>query len=124
MSENRSVCPYSVTDDCVMRAKAMVNLKKASTRNYTSVYNWMHHNGPLLGAESKIINHDEDFVALVDAKEGSWLDGFIEDCLSMFRCRLTSVRKASLDCTQILRSHTRYSSCSQPPSSAPAPQTS
>lgn len=86
----------------------MASLQKASTRNYTSVYNWMYHNAPLAQPETEFMKNDEDFVALVDPKEVGWFDGFIvsviasddltltnlpqEDVLSMFPCRLTRVR--------------------------------
>ncbi|KAK4983221.1 hypothetical protein LTR66_008916 [Elasticomyces elasticus] len=67
----------------------MTSLQKPMGRNYTSVFNWMYHNAPLCEPEAEFIKHEEDFVALADAQEGGWFDGFVEDILSMAPCRVT-----------------------------------
>ncbi|KAK4994332.1 hypothetical protein LTR66_005604 [Elasticomyces elasticus] len=76
-------------DDLVFRARSMTSLQKPMGRNYTSVFNWMYHNAPLCEPEAEFIKHEDDFVALADAQEGGWFDGFVEDILSMMPCRVT-----------------------------------
>ncbi|OCL11263.1 hypothetical protein AOQ84DRAFT_386949 [Glonium stellatum] len=78
-------------DDIALRTRAMNALPKATPRNYTSVDNWIHNNGPLCGPEAKFIKNDKDFVALTDPREGSWFDGVVEDVLSKIPCKLTRV---------------------------------
>ena len=80
-----------LTDDIVMRLRSMSALPKASNRNYSSVDNWLHHNGPLSHGDQELFREDGDFAALVDPKEAVSLDGFVEDCLSMVPCKLTRV---------------------------------
>ncbi|KAK4547221.1 hypothetical protein LTR36_001443 [Oleoguttula mirabilis] len=78
-------------DDIVMRQREMASLPSASTRNYTSVNNYLYHNAPLSTVDQELFGADSDFAALVDPKEAVSLDGFIEDCLSMIPCRATKV---------------------------------
>jgi len=78
-------------DDIVMRHRAMQALPQASTRNYSSVKNYLGHNAPLSVGDKDLFHEDTDFAALVDPKEAVSLDAFIEDCLSMVPCRLTKV---------------------------------
>jgi len=78
-------------DDIVMRHRAMSALPPASTRNYSSVDNYLYHNAPLSKPDQEIFKEDTDFAALVDPKEAVSLDGFIEDCLSMVPCKATKV---------------------------------
>ncbi|KAF2086525.1 hypothetical protein K490DRAFT_66718 [Saccharata proteae CBS 121410] len=68
-------------DDIVLRHRKMASLPKATTRNYNSLANWMLKWKPLASKEAKFIERDQDFVALVDEKEGSWFDALIEDFL-------------------------------------------
>ena len=78
-------------DDIVMRLRSMSSLPNASTRNYSSLDNWINNNGPLSTADQELFKQDRDFAALVDPKEAVSLDGFVEDCLSMVPSRLTRV---------------------------------
>ncbi|KAF4538997.1 uncharacterized protein LTHEOB_1351 [Lasiodiplodia theobromae] len=71
-------------DDCVLRARAMAQLPLTSDRNYKSVSSYVTNNGPLVCKESSTFtDRRQDFVALVDPKEGSWFDGAIEDLLTV-----------------------------------------
>ncbi|KAF2257626.1 hypothetical protein CC78DRAFT_600228 [Lojkania enalia] len=70
--------------DIVQRTRSMASLQPATTRNYNSVCNWIFHTGPIVNAEAETFKKDRDFVALVDAKEGSWFDGAVETALSRF----------------------------------------
>jgi hypothetical protein len=79
----------TLQDDIVTRHRAMCALPVASTRNYSSVGHYLHHNAPLSKQDQELFKEDTDFVALVDPKEAVGLDAFIEDCLSMFPCKLT-----------------------------------
>ncbi|KAF2460690.1 hypothetical protein BDY21DRAFT_336129 [Lineolata rhizophorae] len=76
-------------DDIVLRNSKMSSLQAASPRNHQSVENWIFHNAPLCATEAEFIRNRQDFVALVDAKEGSWFDGVVEDTLSQIPCTLT-----------------------------------
>lgn len=71
----------------------MSALPSASTRNYTSVGNYLYHNGTISMGDQALFKEDTDFVALVDPKEAVTLDGLIEDCLSMIPCRATKVSR-------------------------------
>ena len=82
----------SVEDDAVMRARHMASLPKAEDRNYDSLANWMSNQAPLCGTEARFVEHQQDFVALLDPKEGGWFDAFIEDIiLPLFPRRMTMV---------------------------------
>lgn len=75
----------------------MQALPAASTRNYSSVCNYLYHNAPLSTTDQDLFKEDTDFAAIVDPKEAVSIDGFIEDCLSMVPCKLTKV--SSLLCS-------------------------
>lgn len=78
-----------------MRHRTIAALPSASTRNYSSVSNYLHHTAPLSTVDQELFKADADFAALVDPKEAVSLDSFIEDCLSMVPCKITKVRLAS-----------------------------
>jgi hypothetical protein len=69
-------------NDIVQRTRSFATLHRATERNYTSVRRWVDHNAPLAQDEASTFNKDRDFVAIVDAKEGSWFDGRVESVLS------------------------------------------
>lgn len=71
-------------NDIVQRTRAFATLQKATQRNYNSVRNWVDNQGPLEQEEASTFYRDRDFVAVVDAKEGSWFDGRVETALSKF----------------------------------------
>ncbi|MCJ1286044.1 hypothetical protein MMC26_005386 [Xylographa opegraphella] len=75
--------------DVVERIKSLSSYKSASTRDHTSVRNWLTNNATLSTEESEFIHHKSDLIALTDLEEGSWFDGFVEDCLSKIPCRAT-----------------------------------
>jgi hypothetical protein len=60
-------------NDIVQRTRSFATLHRATERNY---------NAPLAQDEASTFNKDRDFVAIVDAKEGSWFDGRVESVLS------------------------------------------
>lgn len=78
-------------NDIVQRTRSFASLQKASERNYRSVRNWLNHTAPLETDEAATFDKDRDFVALVDAKEGSWFDGAVETALSRFGGGFTRV---------------------------------
>ncbi|KAF2653324.1 hypothetical protein K491DRAFT_603067, partial [Lophiostoma macrostomum CBS 122681] len=71
-------------NDIVQRARSFATLQRATQRNYQSVWNWIFHSGPLVEKEKATFDKDRDFVAVVDAKEGSWFDGRVENALTNF----------------------------------------
>ncbi|KAF2470482.1 uncharacterized protein BDR25DRAFT_226246 [Lindgomyces ingoldianus] len=71
-------------NDIVQRTRSFASLQRATERNHKSVWNWVHHSAPLVQAEASTFDKDRDFVAIVDAKEGSWFDGRVETALSKF----------------------------------------
>ncbi|CAI6331467.1 unnamed protein product [Periconia digitata] len=71
-------------NDIVQRTRSFATLQKATERNYRSVKNWMDMEGPLVQEEAATFKKDRDFVAVVDAKEGSWFDGRVETALTKF----------------------------------------
>ena len=73
----------------MQRMKFVSNCKTATTRNYKSVSNWLHNQGPLSAEETEFIHHKADIIALGDGEEQSWFDGFVEDTLSKLPCRFT-----------------------------------
>ncbi|MCJ1249480.1 hypothetical protein MMC30_006704 [Trapelia coarctata] len=77
--------------DIVQRIKTLSTYKPASDRNYSSVSNWLHNTAPLSGEESEFIHHKADLIALTDAEEGSWLDGFVEAVLFKLPYRFTRI---------------------------------
>jgi len=68
--------------DIVQRTRAFATLQRATERNYGSVCNWIKGRAPLVDDESSTFKKDRDFVAIVDAKEGSWFDGRVENTLT------------------------------------------
>jgi hypothetical protein len=82
------LCEYN---DFVQRTRAFATLQRASQRNHNSVRYWVHNSGPLVDAEASTFSKDRDFVAIVDAKEGSWFDGRVETILSKFGGPITRV---------------------------------
>ena len=78
-------------NDIVQRTRAFASLQKATPRNHKSVCNWLNHAAPLVKEEAETFDKDRDFVALVDAKEGSWFDGAVETALSRFGGKFTRV---------------------------------
>jgi hypothetical protein len=78
-------------NDIVQRTRAFASLQRATERNYKSVWNWVHHNGPLEESEAATFDKDLDFVSIVDAKEGSWFDSCVETALSKFGGPFTRV---------------------------------
>lgn len=77
--------------DIVQRTRSFATLQRATERNYKSVWNWVHHSAPLVQAEASTFDKDRDFIAIVDAKEGSWFDGRVETALSRFGGSFTRV---------------------------------
>ncbi|PVI02227.1 hypothetical protein DM02DRAFT_310545 [Periconia macrospinosa] len=71
-------------NDIVQRARSFATLQKATERNYNSVRNWVKNQAPLEEEEASTFYKDRDFVAVVDAKEGSWFDGRVETALAKF----------------------------------------
>jgi hypothetical protein len=71
-------------NDIVQRTRSFATLQRATQRNYQSVWNWIFHSGPLVPKEKATFDKDRDFVAVVDAKEGSWFDGRVENALTNF----------------------------------------
>ncbi|MCJ1458454.1 hypothetical protein MMC28_008827 [Mycoblastus sanguinarius] len=71
-------------DDMVNRIQIYVTLKAPSSRNFKSFRTWIFNEKPLTREESGFLNHRDDFVALSDERECSWLDGVVEDVLE--RC--------------------------------------
>lgn len=69
-------------NDVVQRTRAFATLQRATQRNYNSVREWVNHTAPLVTDEASTFYKDRDFVAVVDAKEGSWFDGRVETVLS------------------------------------------
>jgi hypothetical protein len=78
-------------NDIVQRTRSFATLQRATQRNYTSVSNWVGNATPLVEAEASTFNKDRDFVSIVDAKEGSWFDGRVENVLSNFGGSFTRV---------------------------------
>jgi len=83
-------------NDIVQRTRAFASLQKATERNHKSVCNWLNHAAPLVKEEAETFDKDRDFVALVDAKEGSWFDGAVETALSRFGGKFIRVFLVSL----------------------------
>lgn len=69
-------------NDIVQRTRSFATLQRATQRNYTSVCNWISNRKPLVDDEMSTFDRDRDFVAIVDAKEGSWFDGRVENALT------------------------------------------
>ena len=89
------LAPHPV--DVVERIKTLSSYKAASARNYTSVSNWLHNNAPLSGEELEFIHHKADLIALTDAEDGSWFDGFVEDILTKVACPVTRLLFTSVE---------------------------
>jgi hypothetical protein len=69
-------------NDIVQRTRSFATLQRATERNHKSLKNWIFHSGPLVQEEAATFDKDLDFVAIVDAKEGSWFDGRVENALT------------------------------------------
>ena len=78
-------------NDIVQRTRSFAMLQRATERNYNSVCHWVDQEAPLVQEEAATFGKDRDFVAVVDAKEGSWFDGRVETLLSNFGGDLTRV---------------------------------
>lgn len=66
-------------DDIVIRARNMASLPQVTSRNFRSLKHYMSNGRPLCETEEKFMDYDQDFVALVDPKEGGWFDAVLED---------------------------------------------
>lgn len=57
----------------------MASLPQVTSRNFRSLKHYMSNGRPLCETEEKFMDYDQDFVALVDPKEGGWFDAVLED---------------------------------------------
>ncbi|KAF2107044.1 hypothetical protein BDV96DRAFT_506785, partial [Lophiotrema nucula] len=96
-------------NDIVQRTRSFATLQRATERNHKSVWNWVNHSAPLVQAEASTFDKDRDFVAIVDAKEGSWFDGRVENALSKFGGSLTRVCISPSRHSQTLQCYTTTS---------------
>lgn len=80
-------------NDIVQRTRSFATLQRATERNYNSVRNWVDQSAPLEQSEASTFYKDRDFVSIIDAKEGSWFDGRVENLLSNFGGPITQVSK-------------------------------
>ena len=72
-------------------------MKAPSSRNAKTFVDWIEDHDPLTVEESKFIQRKDDFVALSNGQENSWLDGIVEDGLSWcLPLRVMKVRTTSL----------------------------
>lgn len=99
--------------DIVQRTRSFATLQRATKRNYKSVCNWIHHSAPLVQEEASTFDKDRDFVAIVDAKEGSWFDGCIEPALARFggsfaRRLFISKRDRSTTADKLVRLYSKH----------------
>ena len=85
------------TAELLLRARELKELNPPSTRDYTSVLNFMElDGGQLYERESEFIYHKEDLVTLKPGREYAWLDGCVERILQKCRCRLLRVYSTTI----------------------------
>ncbi|KAK7710576.1 hypothetical protein SLS57_008343 [Botryosphaeria dothidea] len=69
-------------DELVLRARQMAALPPVPERNFNSVKTYVENRAPLCENEVQIMERQQDFVSLVEPREGSWFDAMLEDFLS------------------------------------------
>jgi hypothetical protein len=79
-----------------MRFRKLAAIPKPTPRNFKSLDNYMSNTKPLVGREAKFITHGEDFLALQDIPEGSYLDELMERVLDKMPCKATRVSIRSI----------------------------
>ena len=85
------------TAELLLRARELKELTPPSTRDYTSVLNFMElDGGQLYERESEFIYDKEDLVTLRPGREYAWLDGCVERILQKCRCRLLRVYSTTI----------------------------
>jgi len=75
-------------DGFLAKARDIVSFQRPSDRDYNSVKDWMSHRSGLVNKEKAFIRHKEDVLTLNSGREWCGFDGFVEELLLMFDCRL------------------------------------
>ncbi|MCJ1393265.1 hypothetical protein MMC18_006137 [Xylographa bjoerkii] len=75
-------------DDFLAKARDVVSFQRPSDRDYSSVKDWMSRRSLLVKKEKAFIRHKEDVLTLNSGREWCGFDGFVEDLLLKFDCRL------------------------------------
>ncbi|KAF2653322.1 hypothetical protein K491DRAFT_603119, partial [Lophiostoma macrostomum CBS 122681] len=68
--------------DIVQRTRSFASLQCATKRNHRSVWNWIYSSAPLVQDDASTFRKNKDFVAIVDPKEGLWLNSHFDSFLS------------------------------------------
>ncbi|KAL9119124.1 MAG: hypothetical protein Q9187_004320 [Circinaria calcarea] len=81
--------------ELLRQSKELVSWNTPSTRDYTSVVNWLNTEAPLSEADCGFIKEKQDLITLRPGREHAWLDAFVERILKAFHCRLIQVGSSS-----------------------------
>lgn len=83
----------SETDELVLRARQMAALPPVPERNFNSVKTYVENRAPLCENDVQIMERQQDFVSLVEPREGSWFDAMLEDFLSKLPVSIAKVAR-------------------------------
>lgn len=53
-----------ISDETLLRAKSVNDLEKTTSRDYLSMFNFVHHKTPFCVGKGDFINYQDDFVSL------------------------------------------------------------
>ena len=70
-------------DELLLRAQEMKAIKRPTTRNYQSLFNYVWQERALAYDEAQTFFYKDDFVSLAGSQESTLLDGMIEDVLNL-----------------------------------------
>ncbi len=97
-------------DEMLIKAREMQAIPKPSERDYRSVRSWFWNETPLSNdAEACFIRKKEDIISLRSGREWSGFDGFIENTLRRFDCKLIRVSVRSIGINPTLTVNRAYS---------------
>lgn len=74
-----------------MRGQTIQAIKRPTSRAQRSLFNLIKNTESLVMEESEWIRHGPDLAALSHGSQHGWLNGAIEDVLSLFSTRFTTV---------------------------------
>ncbi|KAL9118101.1 MAG: hypothetical protein Q9187_005355 [Circinaria calcarea] len=92
--------------ELLRQSKELLSWNTPSTRDYTSVVNWLDTEAPLSEADCGFIKEKQDLITLRPGREHAWLDAFVERILKAFHCRLIQEARGKTE-NRLLHYYTR-----------------
>ena len=84
--------PLTRTGEILIQAREIGGFQRPSKRDYLSFRTWFSNEKPIVELEAQYIKRKEDLVTLRQGREWAGFDGWIENVIRKFHCRLTHVR--------------------------------